>query len=1250
MRAEEFETKYEIKYIPGNIESMKNALKYYRELIESGEAFEDSYCVAHFIPEEQGIISDDDLKAYLTGEELFFKYAVDFSELEEDLKLTCESIVNYSRELNDSADMWITCEEPFGIKPLYIFASKYPKYGYLLGSFMVPYWDDEHMPESLYTLSSWSNKFGITEDTLKAFCYCDNKRAREIMLGYDNYESCYEEDEEIDSSFNLLKKFRESPETYELFKKILIERFNNMEFLQYTDSLDCYVKNPVRELVLDILYLEYPYDIWDDDFDIDEYLLNIFVEKQADEEAEEIKELIEKNIGRPIVLPYEEVEKIFNEKRDLRWNKHKGIKEIKKWEDLICKVFPKGKLLWEYVCSGKNKELLDELSEFDIVKDAALKNCILADELEDATISFPLYMKINKVLRGYIKEKFENDDEETEDVLRLYDILHIVMGKNPIQENTITDFLIYLSGIEELKLYKRYSTTWDKEIGCLLQSIPKLYIYEKNIEDILEEIYILIDKNRDEFKEKIDEFLEAVDYENFLSVMIFSIYLLKRDNFINKNDEITKKFEIFMESNCEKFIFSKMPNCIKKYIMTGIFKNEKLEDSEEEFSLALEYFKNSTEKNESEEINKNQPIYEWLCGSRESLEIVFYAAYLGCDISNLKYKNIFKRFLKISFGCAPLRVINLLRKVNDNLKDFENLENLQNSLKKLKPLGLSDEVYEVYQLVLLNKELRGENISILNLASEEDHIKHYVRLILTIFDDIQEVGYGVNPLNIFIPELKILQKNLLNGMEIISRRDIGDIINSAGKVLKMNKKITELSDRVVLEKLKRTLKNNLETPTRYLENLLKLKNIKFKREREPIYDINEKEILEKLKALDIPKSSEKDLILAKKIVERDGVWHDILINDVDEKLEVIYNENILNYLIDCLEKGVVSNINGFDFIVAKNCKNDFIENVNILKSVDFKEHALDQFNKFMDDKIDTPYIRELFRCGVYYYNFLGDGGYYDIYLDDVINNLSKDVLSILVNIIGEIDFTKLDFDLKNDKQKIYYAKMLLESGVNKVSILKYLISEEYDIALKYLLEQDDFSSLINELDISERVYFLQVAVHNKKYHSLILKLKNHSSIKIKKCVKNLIEEYKVGETLYGECKIVDYGIYQCGTSEKISNNGSAATVAYEPECIKKTASIKVQLGMYIGLRFTGVNIKNPKEICDHKVIVTHPFKDENGEIKVKKSSWMQNGYLNSNIFMGWIFETEAELISGDYIFSAYDKEGTLLVEKKLVVK
>lgn len=87
--------------------------------------------------------------------------------------------------------------------------------------------------------------------------------------------------------------------------------------------------------------------------------------------------------------------------------------------------------------------------------------------------------------------------------------------------------------------------------------------------------------------------------------------------------------------------------------------------------------------------------------------------------------------------------------------------------------------------------------------------------------------------------------------------------------------------------------------------------------------------------------------------------------------------------------------------------------------------------------------------------------------------------------------------------------------------------------------------------------------------------------------------------------------------------------------------------MYFGLRFTVDDSKTAPKVSFHKVVVTHPFRNGAGLGVRIESSWEQNGYSASNIFLGWHFDENEEILEGDYHFGAYDTDGILMVEKIL---
>lgn len=149
------------------------------------------------------------------------------------------------------------------------------------------------MPDALYYLAQWSNKLGITEDTIKAFAIATTTEP-ENMLGYDSWDGMAS-DEKIDSSFNLIRYFKENADAFDLFKEQLAERFQHQDLLGKTPY------NPIEGMVLDIMMLAYPYDTWDDDFDKDDYLTQTFIHKSAEEEIEEITQDVKNLLGRDII-------------------------------------------------------------------------------------------------------------------------------------------------------------------------------------------------------------------------------------------------------------------------------------------------------------------------------------------------------------------------------------------------------------------------------------------------------------------------------------------------------------------------------------------------------------------------------------------------------------------------------------------------------------------------------------------------------------------------------------------------------------------------------------------------------------------------------------------------------------------------------------------------------------------------------------------------------------------------------------
>ena len=429
MKLEEMETKQLLTYTPTDPESMRQALSEYTELIRSGKAFRNSYCTAHFrtndikVPltyfeKEPSLISYlettsyyfhkgsdcEDLQSATTGEALFFLCTMMYPELEQDVRKACEAIVAFARETNDSSEMWLTCEHPFGIEPLHITAVKYPQYGYLLAAFLIPHWDEEHMGEALHALASWAHRIGINDDTLKAFCYCDNSTARAYMLGFDPWDG----EAPGKSPFDLLTHFRNSPGEYVKFKDILYQRFEASPLISYGD-MDINPDQPLSEIIGQILLVHHDFDPLDEEFDWDEFLVHPFLTTQADEEILALTQEIEIRLGYALTVSLEEEEISFEEGEE---EKTEEWSEIRKWRQLITRVFSGGDELWDYVETGKNPSVLDRVEAIDLVEAAQGNECVLAEYFEEECYGVPLREEIYSILTPLIDELMEDIPRE----------------------------------------------------------------------------------------------------------------------------------------------------------------------------------------------------------------------------------------------------------------------------------------------------------------------------------------------------------------------------------------------------------------------------------------------------------------------------------------------------------------------------------------------------------------------------------------------------------------------------------------------------------------------------------------------------------------------------------------------------------------------------------------------------------------------------------------------------------------------
>lgn len=317
------EAEHIIEYHKDDVDSIRLALEKYVYLLEEYEAFDDCECIVGFrhtggpigmnhfewYPELQKFIIEksyyffedsnrNDLATTMTSESLFFLCAVVYPGLEEEIKKTCEKMVLYMNDRGCPEDVLLTEEYPFGLEALHIVATKYPKYGYLLGAFIHFGWDEE-LEKGLSVMADWVKDIGITKDSIKAYCYCDNSRARNMMLGYDFYYDPVESVDQINSNFDLLSYFKNYPNAIDFFAETYTNKLKEYPLYQYVDEFQTFSECPIRERVMELMFVHDPMD-YDMEEDEEEYIEKPFLNMTGAQAADKIKEAIEQKLGHSV--------------------------------------------------------------------------------------------------------------------------------------------------------------------------------------------------------------------------------------------------------------------------------------------------------------------------------------------------------------------------------------------------------------------------------------------------------------------------------------------------------------------------------------------------------------------------------------------------------------------------------------------------------------------------------------------------------------------------------------------------------------------------------------------------------------------------------------------------------------------------------------------------------------------------------------------------------------------------------------
>lgn len=1310
MAYEEFPPKYIIDYTVDSPASIKQALNQYCELLIDNKGFIQNYCVIQFRPNRESIelavfndhpvikqaltkeiisyfrsADQTNLVASLLTETLFFAIANTFVELKQEVVKACEVIGLFARRLNDSSEMWITCEQPFGLEPIYLSARVYPEYGYLLGCFYVPYWDDEHMPEARILMRSWMEKQQNYAYLLKAFCYCDYGEIREQMLGYSTEYGTYEKMEE--NSFELLKYIRESEDNYQAFKDALVERFEKMPYLKRSNHPDDQVSNPIQDFVMDILASEHPYNSWDDDFDMYAFMEHTFVSLPAYQEVEQLTAYVCEKVGEEALVAIGKDKKLNQFKKP----KSKDLKNpFLGWEAFIKDQLTNGEVLWNYIISKEDIDKLPQVEKVNIFrqlqysKEELLKGFDFIYDME--SLWEELAQVLKKLFKKYKKYLEANGQNEldAEMLLRFLDVLFVLNDGNPFEEE-----------VEKLcaKKYKlctvfefrdRYAISWDKELENVLASFGK---YNDDVyQEQLDAITGLIEGNRALAVEAIPEkflVLPNTDYEDdddFLldmrkfgttEMVVLANHIVHLDKQNNRNDALTKACKQYVETCVLDLLFSDFydnTELPKTYLINMVVNKTKnslskqdiaeIEEVLPKVNALKDYFTKGTivvdgkslDEIESQAyiyklidqyitvddrpVSKKQPEIEWLANRSDHTQKLLWVAYVEqlIDAESVCAKNV-KRFLELAFYLAPIRTSCMLLK-GYKPERYEQMptDQLVEVLTIFKAQGLSDKGYWGTIIDRLTAECSIEETPLYQTIAKE-----FGPLFFSSADKVENTQCE-EKVKAFKEGLALVSTE----RQVVFFKDLAIYYPDQD----FSSYFLDFMQVRLQDELSQRLK--IQYPLAYLKSWFDYDKIEYQYiEWSQWHDFPEWcDFVEQGEVGNYSSPAVKEYL--NKCFDDLTEWNYIVVEKIEGVYKPIYGLDTLAYIKENIKKEDINQAKCNVIVFEGELPQKYRQDLDILTTSDYVSRGKELAHQYLNTGVLTPEAERFFRFGIYYYEFLQDDGFYDFSIEDVLLKMPVQSQGALLNMLAFVS-PKEGLKLHLDINEVKYFAILLNFKVDPTAIMFWLLEEEDMFLLKKLVDAVDMRESISRLKVKEQIDILTSLAEHLRFKDLILSFGTSKVTRIKEHVYRLVEKRRLISPHFIPTKIVDYGIYKMlGNTEPIE--GTELKVATDPVCIEQAIEVTVELGMYIGLRFTSCLPDLAPKVSTHEVTVLHPVWDEEKQHYITNTvQWTQNGYSAADIFLGWHFENEEELVPGQYVITAKDLNGVELARKSFIV-
>jgi hypothetical protein len=1144
MAYELFDTKHEIAYNPEDKKTIQEGLQKYASLLNSGEAFEDDYIVAHFKPTVEEVYSsafenhtgvtiflneicdtykeekdeNPNLVETLLTETLFFMHALQYEDLHDEIKIACEAIVNFSRRQNDSSKMWIHEETCFGLEPLQLLACTYPEHGVLLASFFVPNWDDEHMGYSLFGYADWVMTQGLNEHTIKSYCYCENIRARQMALGFDDWYGP-SENMEVRDFFPLVKHLRESEENFNYFKEYFKERLCTLPLLKGYDrageelTFETYIFQMGFEMMISVN----PVDYWDDDFDIDDYLSGIWIEDVAEVELNELTDELTQ-----FATFAEDINDSDDDENDYEDDHEANAAAI--WEKFFCEHLKDGVDIWKYILEGGTSEILNQIEEISIFSiinkeykplKKHLKDELIFEEeefrtmLEDVTIY---------LFRDW-KEECNSEEDYYERLLRFTDVMYRSLGpkKFPIRyHKIISDGFRRTS---KLELTKRYPLPWKEE---LIDNLQKLSQYKSAVskskleriaqivnehgekaEDLLTQEMWNQEEARNNFgRDKMMSSKQFVAPEDALCVSMY-LYLdnLSKGIFNSVNDKAMEfidaialdclvynlhhEFQVSGKEYIEKL--EKRDNLhehdvksckeyyewisFREYIITGQFGPVKhFEEQPINTDFVIKNLRTSQFRYSDDQEDYN--IIAERKGAMMSL-VIFAEIAKGCAIH--KNKQSFERMEQFFYTLDPLAIG--LTQFNYHLEsgELECVEDLETICNKLLSRGAPQITYWAIRMYYLTRNPE--------LASWE-----YSDMLHQIFDNSAS-------------------SDLMQAYKNMTYRNQLKALKQAEKHFH-NKDFSQHYIDMFIEKLSRYMLKSylIKDPAIYIHNRMKQEKLYSKLIKWDAVP-NSPELLGYLYnietgiQLNCTAKESKDAVYNKK------GWGYLILQKNGEELSVLLGNELLAHIKNGIAKEDYYSAQTNLIVVDENCPQNFIDELAEMQNIDFSQLVFDQTVRYLKGEVEFEEIELLVRHSTSVSVMASN--YHDFSFYNIASQFKDENKTRMLKVLSLISMELLE-EVSVSEPKDYY-QTLLDAEIDTDSILNYLRKEEATDLLAEFVQKRDVSESIIKLKIADQIPLFTLVANYPQYHKFIYSRRKTRSPKLKQNIVELIERHNICE-------------------------------------------------------------------------------------------------------------------------------------------